>query len=125
MAFAMEVLLPFMAVYATPALAQTANSAQTPASQPQGVLICTGQGFQWVQLKDLQPQDTTPQPSKHYSCPACSVSTHVAQALLPFDFLSFLNTPQTASETVEAPGPPSIKKRLLSLGHFSRGPPQA
>lgn len=130
LAFVMEVLLPFAAIYAQPAFAQAASSPL--ANQPdathtsgQRALVCTAQGFKWVQLEDLSSPESSPQASKHVSCPLCYAGSHLAKAPPPFDpFKLFIDLASPSQRSVP-PRPKAVKARLLALGHFSRGPPQA
>ncbi|HRK57513.1 MAG TPA: hypothetical protein PLQ67_08335 [Burkholderiaceae bacterium] len=126
MAFVMDVLLPFVLAFALPAAsAQAAHSFNTQAPSSQRVLICTAQGFKWVALEERSNAENKPQPSKHVSCPVCCAGSHLAKAPPPFDPFKLFARLDASGERSAAPTPHSIKARLLALGHFSRGPPQA
>lgn len=73
LAFLLNVFLPFFAVY-TP-------QANAYAKQPfsvfgEKVLICTRDGFVWVNWKDLQKGNTKHKPHPNYKCPLCYLAAH-------------------------------------------------
>lgn len=78
LAFLLNVLLPFFAVY---------NVSRAEAAEPyppsalsamfgEKLLICTADGFKWVNAADLQNGKETPTPHPEFKCAACYVAAH-------------------------------------------------
>ena len=77
LAVAFGALLPFFATYSE----KVAPSALSSVFGEK-ILICTGEGFQWVKWEDLQSGKSPIQHHKAYSCPLCYVAHNVMGKLL-------------------------------------------
>jgi hypothetical protein len=71
-AFLLNVMLPFFAVY------NPASASDAPAIDGK-ILICSGDGFKWVKLSDLQSGKEVPAHT-HYKCALCYVAAHGVKA---------------------------------------------
>ena len=71
LAFALNALLPFFAVYNTGQL----SAASIKNSLFSGrILICTGDGFQWIDRADISKQK--PHNTSHIECALCFFAAH-------------------------------------------------
>ncbi len=93
-AFLLNVMLPFFAVYNVehPSLAKEMASLFG-----EKILICTGDGFKWVKLADLESGKEKHNPS-HYKCPLCYIAAHAFKYLFMLASL-FLVFPRRKSES--------------------------
>lgn len=78
-AFLAHTLTPFFAVYNLSAV--TAETKQLASLFGEKILICTGDGFKWVSLADLQNGKENPKPHPDYKCPLCYVASHGLKAV--------------------------------------------
>lgn len=123
MAFVMSVFLPFFAVYSIPSASAALENNQSSLFGDK-ILICTKNGFKWVSWEDLEDEEHTPEPTKHFKCAVCYVSAHEAKDLLlsesdrqlPIQF-------KQSNRCNAAPNEASLKDRLLLLGRLSHAPP--
>jgi len=86
LAFLLNVILPFLAVYNVP----TADALAKQASSSFGekVLICTLTGFKWVTWEDLQNGSEEHAPHPDYKCALCYLAAHgLKNFLTPDDTL--------------------------------------
>lgn len=125
-AFLMNVMLPFFAVYnISQAVDQFESSAlNTPLSDDK-VLLCTGNGFKWVSLKDLL--EGGEEPIKHhtqYDCALCYVSAFNLNDFIPnndftftfnqsfryspYFFLNDINIQEYSLHSIQARAPPYL-----------------
>lgn len=80
-AFLLNVAMPFFAVYQVP---QTPQIGKLASVFGEKILICSGEGFKWVKLADLQSGKETPRPHANIKCPLCFIARHAQDmALLP------------------------------------------
>lgn len=70
-ALMLNALLPFFAVHRLPA-----NAAHLSSAFGEKILICTGEGFKWVNLADLQSGKEKPKPHANDKCPLCFAAAH-------------------------------------------------
>lgn len=109
-AFAANALVPFFAVYNLPT--DNTEAKQLSSVFGEQILICTGDGFKWVNLADLQSGKEQPNPHPDYKCPLCYVASHglkspaVASVVIAYHHAS--NHPILAYD------PPRISLRLIS-----------
>ncbi len=71
-AFLLNALLPFFAVYNLPS---PPSVKQADALFGEKILICTGDGFKWVTWKELL-KERRHQSASHYKCPLCYLAAH-------------------------------------------------
>ncbi len=87
-AFLMNVMLPFFAVYNVPQAIMAAQSGQ-PYSERMAsffgekILICTSGGFKWVSWEDLQNGEEQPEPHPKYECALCYVTASGLKDFIP------------------------------------------
>jgi hypothetical protein len=65
--FLVNALLPSLVQASVHSLSQT--SAQSESSTK--ILICTAQGYKWVDISELENTDQSEQPKQHFECPLC------------------------------------------------------
>ena len=96
----MNALVPFFAVYS---ISQMSPSAVKNSLFSGHILICTGDGFRWIDRADIGKQKPH-QGSTHYECALCFTAAHglkhvtLAVALL-FSFVFLLSDAQTIFAT--------------------------
>ena len=73
-AFAINVMLPFFAVY-NPSASNT-EIQHLSSVFGESIIICTGDGFKWVKLADLQNGKEKPKPHSDTKCPLCYAASH-------------------------------------------------
>ena len=78
-AFLLNALLPFFAVYNTTHL--SASSAKN-ALFGDRILICTGDGFRWIERSDAGKQK--PHNGTHYECALCFFAAHGLEKIALF-----------------------------------------
>ena len=77
LAFSINTILPFFAVYNV-----AANEASHVSSLfGEKILICSGEGFRWVKLADLQSGKEKPKPHSGDQCPLCYAANHGLKAI--------------------------------------------
>lgn len=74
LAFLLNAVLPFLAVYNVPAHQLYAKNISSLFGEK--VLICSGDGFKWVTWKDLQEGKGGHEQPSHYKCPLCYLAAH-------------------------------------------------
>ena len=72
LAFLLNVVLPFFAVYNVP---HATALAQNSAIFGEKILICTSDGFRWATWQEIQQKDGHSSAS-HYKCPLCYLAAH-------------------------------------------------
>lgn len=77
LAFLLNVMVPFFAVYN---IEHSAPAKEMTTLFGEKVLICTGDGFKWVKWADLQSGKEKHNPS-HYKCPLCYIAAHAFKYL--------------------------------------------
>ncbi len=65
--FLVNALLPSLVQASVHSLSQI--SAQSESSTK--ILICTAQGYKWVDISELENTDQSEQPKQHFECPLC------------------------------------------------------
>lgn len=75
-AFVMNAVLPFFAVYNLSAGNTDTQTKHLSSVFGESILICSGDGFKWVKLADLQSGKENPKPHPDYKCPLCYVARH-------------------------------------------------
>lgn len=127
LAFAMNVMLPFFAVYDVNQAfvsKQEARSESQLASLFDGkVLICTANGFEWVSLKDLQSGKQTPAPHPKYECALCYVAANSIKFTLPERVADTTYRELSQSIAYAITGPDTWHVRHLAGAYSSRAPP--
>jgi hypothetical protein len=68
LALALSALLPFFAIYNP--------SGHAVSAFGERILICSGDGFRWVKLSDLQNGREKPAPHSGDKCPLCYMARH-------------------------------------------------
>ena len=122
MAFVMNALLPFFAVYTIPS-AQAAEQEELSSPFGEKILICTSNGFKWVAWEELQNEEHHPVPSNDYKCPLCYVAAHGLKVFLPASDYILTHTLSLGAPPLPFEEQHNFRiKRFLS-GHFSRAPP--
>ncbi len=90
-AFLFNAMLPFFAVY------DLDNAKASELSDPsQKILICTGEGFKWISLEDLQSGKESPKQNKDLKCPLCYFVLHGKYTFTPYELATqsvFYSTP--------------------------------
>lgn len=122
MAFVMNALSPFFAVYSTQS-AQAAEQNALSAIFGEKTLICTPEGFKWVSWAELQDREHAPDPDKQFKCPLCYVAVYGTKDVLETASFALLPIPTGTACVDELVQLATLKQRLLLLGRFSRGPP--
>lgn len=69
-AFIMNAIIPFYAVYAD---GNNQSLADSPLAINGKILLCTSEGFQLVSLEDIE-QNNLPAPHEGFKCPLCYIS---------------------------------------------------
>lgn len=124
MVFFMNALLPFFAVYPSPAQAQESSGFVSGTdSANDKILICTSQGYKWVSLKDFQGGKHQPTEKKHVECGLCFISAHGLNHLLSSSGDIFSLTPAQAKGVYHTDYTDVTIRKLVALGHFTRAPP--
>ena len=83
-AFLMNAMLPFFAVYNVSSMSNKQGYAHTMASLlGDKVLLCTQNGFKWVSLTDLVSGKKIPEPHPKYECPLCYIVVRELNDVLP------------------------------------------
>ncbi len=84
-AFLMNAILPFFAVYnlTTDHRAELGNSAEVSSLFGDKVLICTEDGFRWVSWEDIESGKENPEPHQEYKCPLCYVAANGTKTVTP------------------------------------------
>jgi hypothetical protein len=78
-AFLINVMLPFYAVYNIP----QASAKEASSLFGDKILICTADGFKWFSWQDLQSGKEQPKPHSQFKCPVCYVAVHGVKHTLP------------------------------------------
>lgn len=71
-------MTPFFAVYNPEPTRVTKEFSELFGGK---ILICTGNGFKWINIEDLA-QEKEHIPSDHYKCPLCYIAAHVPNVVL-------------------------------------------
>ena len=74
LAFIINAILPFFAVYNLSADHTEARRLSSVFGEQ--IIICTGDGFKWVKLADLQSGKEKPTPHSDTKCPLCYAARH-------------------------------------------------
>jgi len=99
LAFLMNVMVPFFAVYNVQDTQNNHGTAKEMASLfGEKILICTGDGFKWVKLADLESGKEKPKPHPDYKCPLCYIAAHAFKYLFLLAAV-FLIFPRRKSES--------------------------
>lgn len=126
-AFLMNTLLPFFAVYNLPqavASEQEQSSAKEMASLfGEKVLICTSEGFKWVSGTDLQSGKEKPKPHPQYKCPLCYVAAHGMKHAMPAMAVELVYAPVEQKLAYVFPASETVQERLFIRNYPSRAPP--
>lgn len=73
-AFLLNVMLPFFAVYNAPTISLTESTYS--AFFGEKILLCTEAGFELVSIEDIRSGAKTPKPHPDYECGLCYVHAH-------------------------------------------------
>lgn len=118
-AFLANAILPFFALYNPPA---THEGIQRLASVfGDKILLCTGDGFKWVKLADLQSGKENPKPYHGYECPLCYAASHGLKSMA----VAAVAIPHRDNQVYTpffAYNSPSLSFHLASSAHV-RAPP--
>lgn len=118
LAFLLNALLPFFAVYDIP---HQSAAKEMSSLFGEKVLICTGDGFKLVTWADLESGKEKHNPSSHYKCPLCYVAAHGMKDMVTPDAVTL------ASIEISASGHAIYDYRLSALtlqsSFSSRAPP--
>lgn len=123
-AFLMNVMLPFFAVYnVSKAIASDSTDETTSSIFGEKLLICTADGFKLVPLEDLQNGKEKPTPHSDFECALCYVSAQGAKDFAPVQETKFIyhrNVQYISYSFNET----QISSSVLSHRFFTRGPPK-
>lgn len=86
LAFLLNAVLPFFAVYDVPT--HQAFAKEMSSLFGEKVLICTGEGFKWVKWEDLQSGKEKHNPDSHYKCPLCYLAAHGLKDIITPDTMT-------------------------------------
>lgn len=121
LAFILNALLPFYASYGLPASHAQAGAVQTPSAFGDKILLCTVEGFKWVNLQDLASGKQIPKPHPDYKCPVCYALAHGIKQLTGQSIT--LALPGIAISTGIASHALQIAVASGYATHHSRAPP--
>lgn len=116
-AFLLQVMLPFFAIYSVPA-----NAQAVPSVLGDKILICTADGFEWLTAKELAELPETPENHPDFSCAMCYVSAHAMGDTPPTSGILLSDVPAEYRRIQVASGAilPTYNR---SLAHLTRAPP--
>lgn len=118
-AFLLNAFLPFFAVYDTPKLPPAKEMSSLFGDK---VLICTGDGFQWVTWEELQKQGSRHESSR-YKCGLCYLAAHGLKDLLTPASVTLARVEENG-KAVAIRGDHSAAL-TLALAFASRAPPSS
>lgn len=115
-------MLPFFAVYDFSQL--RASEASQVASPFMGtkILICTSEGFKWVELKDLQSHKEEQDPHPEMECVLCYLSLNGIKFTAPDAVIAVIYIPSFKYVTKYAPEV-RLRDELYIRSFQSRAPP--
>lgn len=132
LAFLLNALLPFYALYSVEA-AQSALLAQQQAKQTQDeaslfgdkVFICTADGFKWVSWAELQNSQKQPKEHPQYKCALCYVAAQSTHTALPTGAIAIIPRPLLTQVTFASHISYRPLPQMHRAGHLTRAPPHS
>jgi hypothetical protein len=118
LAFLLNALLPFFAVYEIP---HQSSPKEMSSLFGEKVLICSGDGFKWVTWADLESGKEKHTPSSHYKCPLCYVAAHGMKDMVTPDAVTLASI--EAADSVHAIYDYQPAAFYLQSPFSSRAPP--
>tara|TARA_R110002124_G_scaffold118684_6_gene276197 strand:+ start:155 stop:595 length:441 start_codon:yes stop_codon:yes gene_type:complete len=107
-ALLLNALLPFYAAYDTETLAvklaAKAESQTLSALLGDKILICTGDGFQWVSRDDLQNGQEQPAQHPRLKCPLCYLAVFGVKQILPSVTAALDRVPASIDDVLQPHG---------------------
>jgi len=122
LAFVINGLLPFFAVYTVPS-AYADDQANFSSLFGGKILLCTSTGYKWVTWDELQREDHRPAPSKHFKCPLCFASAYGSKDFIASGKTPYPPAPQVLVYVLEAPEQTKLQDHLQLLDRLPRAPP--
>ncbi len=90
MAFLMNIMLPFFAVYTAPDARSAATDPALSALFGEKIVICTPEGFKLVSLAELEGGEDQSSQATRYECALCYTAAHGVQHVLTEDGLDVI-----------------------------------
>ncbi len=126
-AFLLNVMLPFVAVYDTQqALAshseQSSSNSNLSSLLGDKILICTSSGFKWVSWDDLQQDNNQTQSHSKYQCALCYLAANHFKHSVPIQHVAIFyqkNIRHVFSDALDFTAIPQPTHRLF----LARAPP--
>lgn len=127
-AFLFNTMLPFLAIYDLSQLQASENSQAISPLLGNKVLICTSEGFKWVELKDLRDSaeepGEKPEPHPQVKCALCYLSINGIKFTAPDAAVAPVYIPNFKYVTSYAPDIP-LAGRLFVRAFRTRAPPHS
>ena len=122
-ALVINVTLPFFITHDTKQ-ALAAQNADTSLSSPftGKILICTIDGFKWVNLADVQNNDEHPEPHSKYECALCYIIANSVKHIIPTQELAIFYN-QHINYVYAYSAELIALTQLADLGFHTRAPP--
>ncbi|MGE0754720.1 MAG: hypothetical protein AB7L92_06130 [Alphaproteobacteria bacterium] len=115
LAFLMQCILPFFAVYDI-----SAQAAGNTLAVNGKVLICSAEGFKWVSLSDLQDAPQQEHQSA-YKCGVCYLAAHGTKDFIPA-YANCMHGLALSHATMQ-PQLQQLHDGIASVSSYSRAPP--
>ena len=125
LAFAMNVMLPFFAIYNLPAASahesSVSNAEDLASLFGDKVLICTPDGFKWVSWKDLN--NGKEHPHSEFKCPLCYVGAQGMKHAMPSAQIGLVVSPGERQYVAPYSPATEVKETTFPNHRFGRAPP--
>lgn len=123
-AFFLSTMLPFLAVYDLSQVQAEEFSQSTSTSSLMGtkILICTPEGFKWVEVEDLQKHKEQQDPHSEMKCALCYLSIKGIKFTAPDTAIAAVYIPSFKYVTRYAPEVP-LGGELFMRAFQTRAPP--
>jgi len=105
MALLINAVLPFFALYPSNQHAEIALDSSAFGNK---ILLCTGEGFKWIKLADLQSGKEKPKPHSGNQCPLCYAARHGLKDMLPSVAINTLPSDRALNPPMPAYEPPFV-----------------
>jgi len=77
--FLVNALLPSLVQASVYSLSQTTSQSESSTK----ILICTAQGYKWIDISELENTDQSERPKQHFECPLCYSAAQPVAILQP------------------------------------------
>lgn len=81
--FVVNALMPSLVQASVNSFSQTSYLSNSTQELSTKILICTAQGYKWVEISELENEDQTQPIKPHYECPLCYSASHPHAVLIP------------------------------------------